>query len=121
MALDMIKWLERKILLFPASGQEFRRELRKKREEYFASRDDYEQLRTLNSSDFYSENEIENKWVLLKPCLEEKGQYQSASAAAVATSGGANPNLEVVGNKTDLKGEKKVDLFFKKNQAALSI
>ena len=60
MAFDLVSWLERKILL--NSGQEnaynFNEVLYKKRINFIKTRDKYEFLNTLNTEEFYIENNI---------------------------------------------------------------
>jgi len=74
MAFDLIIWLERKILLAQSveEARQLTDSLQKKRLVYWKNRDSYdESLMTLNSEQFYIDNDIQYKWLRLEQSKEE--------------------------------------------------
>ena len=72
MSLDMLHWLERKILLNPQNYREnFSSLLIKKRNNYIKNKDQYDKLQSLNHPDFYEKYQLTNKWQRIKRCAKE--------------------------------------------------
>jgi hypothetical protein len=72
MSFDLINWLERRILVSSMQDPSaLNDQLRQKRNIYLRNRDLYELHDNLNLTEFYEENQIDNRWVRLEESLEE--------------------------------------------------
>ena len=74
MAFDMVNWLERKILVSSMPEEHalsLTKGLKKKRNQYIKQKEFYDTHTNLNCDEFYTENDLKNKWFRLPESIEE--------------------------------------------------
>jgi len=122
MAFDLIIWLERKILLAQSveEARQLTESLQKKRLVYWKNRDSYdESLMTLNSEQFYIDNDIQYKWLRLEQSKEELRDF--AISQLCIDNAQQNLNFELIGSKVNTKWERKLDISYWKYESAALI
>ena len=84
----------------------------------------------MNTAEFYAQNDIKHKWIRLEQSLEEVRQHNLAlQNFGSYYEGNLNPltnempqeQLELVGQKADVRFERRLDHNFRRERSALLI
>ena len=98
----------------------FTDELIKKRKSYLKSKDKLDNLETLNLDTFYSDNDIQHKWMRLEESVRECKEFCISNEHSQNLNN-QHDKLEVQGLKVDLRYEKRIDTNHRKKIGGLLI
>ncbi|CDW84976.1 protein monoglycylase ttll8 [Stylonychia lemnae] len=118
MSLDLLQYLENKIILSNAAENEWVANFKEKREYLIKKQNQLNILPCLNEDQFYIEHNIKYKWIRVPDCISEYKNYnvtqqcQAQNANNMINKG--MQQVDILGLKVDLRAEKKIDKHYQK-------